>query len=159
MKTQPGRILPRPPSAADARRRRNIRGIVTSLAILVGLAVVTLLFHRPTEPEVLSVTLATALDDLFRPIEATEHYDPDATFFASVRLRHYRSDMELWARWSYEGQLITETLLETSDSGEGYAGFALRNDDPPWPSGHYTLEVVYQDRVLGSADFQVEALE
>lgn len=126
------------------------------------LAMAALLAACSSPLQVLSVTPATALDDLYQPVETTNVFGPQDTFFVSVQLRNYRPDMQVVARWRYEGQFITETTLVTGPLGdstkpyEGYAGFSLRNDNPPWPSGDYTVEIVYQDKVLGSAAFRVE---
>jgi len=43
--------------------------------------------------------------------------------------------MELFARWKYQGRLITETTLNTDDVGEGYAGFSLINENHPGRQG------------------------
>lgn len=138
------------------RRKKQVWGIVRSLLFLGGLVAIALWMNRSRPPEVLSVLPATALDDQYQPLEVTDTFGPDDTFFVSVELRGYRSDMALSARWLYEGELITETTLETANTGEGYAGFVLVNEAPPWPQGKYRVEIVYQDDVLGSAAFTVE---
>lgn len=138
------------------RRKRQRMGIARSVAFLVALVVLAVwMQQRPRPPEVLSVTPATALDDEFRPVEPTEVFGPEDTFFVSVELRNYQPGT-LGARWLYEGQVITEMMLDTTDTGDGYAGFVLRNDDPPWPTGQYTIEITYRGRVLESASFRVE---
>jgi hypothetical protein len=141
----------------EERRRRQIVGIIRSgafLAVIVVLGVVLAMRSRP--PQVVSVTLATALDDAYRPIETTTVYAPNDTFYASVQLRGYRQGMDLKARWRYDGTLIKETPLQTDTAGDGYAGFVLRNDAPPWPDGPYSVEIVYDGQVVGSAAFRVE---
>lgn len=146
-----------PPDQESVPRKPRVWGIVRSvmfLAALVGLAL--WMNRRPAPPTVLSVMPATAFDDAFRPIEVVDAYGPEDTFFISVELEGYDSSMELIARWLYEGQLITETTLATADSGVGYAGFVLRTEYPPWPAGRYTVEIVYEGEVLGSAAFRVE---
>jgi hypothetical protein len=125
------------------------------VAFLVALVGVGLLIRRPAPLRVLSVTPTRALDDLYRAVEPTDTFSPQDTFFVSVELQGYRPDMTLVARWRYEGEVITETELETTDSGSGYAGFALRSEALPWPAGEYSVEIVYQERVLGSATFRV----
>lgn len=141
----------------DARRRRAIWGLARSLiilAVLIALGVWIALRSRTIQ--VLEVVPATGLYDNYRPVEATTVFHPEDTFFASVQLSNYQPDMELFARWKYQGRLITETTLDTDYAGEGYAGFSLINDNPPWPVGSYTVEIVYRNEVLGSADFSVE---
>jgi hypothetical protein len=138
-------------------RRRYTMGIVRSVVMLVALIVLTVLLAlRSNRPEVLNVMPATALDDEMRPVERTSTYPPDAdAFFVSVELRGYAPDMPLAARWLHEGRLLIETPLSTDMTGEGFAGFVLRTDDPPWPVGGYEVEIVFRDSVLGSASFEV----
>lgn len=141
----------------EARRRRAVWGLVRSilvLAVLVALGVWMAL--RPRPPRVIEIVPATALYDTYQPVEATDVFHPDDTFFVSVKLSGFRSGMELFARWEYQGRLITETTLNTDDVGQGYTGFSLSNDNPPWAEGRYTVEIVYEGEVLGSADFRVE---
>jgi hypothetical protein len=132
------------PSQAEreqARLRRHRWGIARSVAMLAALVVLSIfLARRSAAPEVLSVTPAQALDADYRPVE----------------LRGYRPGMDLRARWHYEGQVITETPLDTSTAGDGYAGFSLSPQNPPeWPPGQYAVDIVYDDHVLSRAAFRV----
>ncbi len=139
------------------RVRRQRVGLIRSLILLAGLVALTVfLALRPHEPEVVNVIMATALDDAYRPVTVTDVYGPRDTFFASVELRGYQPEMELRARWRYEGQVIRETLLTTQQAGDGYAGFVLSNQGLPWPLGNWTVEIVYEGEVLGQATFRVE---
>ncbi len=141
----------------EESRKKQMVGIIRSaafLAVFVVLGVVLALRSRP--PRVTSVTLATALDDAYRPVDTTTVYAPEDTFFVSVQLQGFRQGMNLKARWRYDGGVIKETPLETDTSGDGYAGFVLRNDAPPWPDGPYSVEILYDGQVVGSAAFRVE---
>jgi hypothetical protein len=141
---------------AARRRGRQVRGIITSLVLLAALVAVTFMFRRIPALEVVSVVPATALDDRYRAVEAADVYGPGDTFFVSVQLKGYKPDMAISARWRYEGEVITETPLETVDAGEGYAGFALWNEASAWPVGRYMVEIVYQGESLASAAFSVQ---
>lgn len=141
----------------QARRRRAVWGLVRSilvLFVLIALGVWIALRTRP--PQVIEVVPATALYDTYRPVEVTDVFHPEDTFYVSVKLSDFRPGMELSARWKYQGRLITETTLNTDGAGDGYAGFSLVNDNPPWSEGPYSVEIVYDGDVLGSADFRVE---
>lgn len=137
------------------RRRSPLLGIgisVASLAALVALAVMM----SASNPQVTTIRLASALDDRFEPVTPTETFHPGDTFFASVKIAGYRSDQDIKARWRFEKDRIGETVLEThGTAGDITAGFSLSNTQP-WPAGRYTVEIVYGDKVLGSASFSVE---
>jgi hypothetical protein len=148
------------PSQAEreqARLRRHRWGIARSVAMLAALVVLSIfLARRSAAPEVLSVTPAQALDADYRPVDPVETFAPGDTFYISVELRGYRPGMDLRARWHYEGQVITETPLDTSTAGDGYAGFSLSPQNPPeWPPGQYAVDIVYDDHVLSRAAFRV----
>jgi hypothetical protein len=122
-----------------------------------GLTGVLLTPTLPPRPlEVIEVIPATALYDTYEPVAETDVFHPQDTFFISVKLSGFQPGMELSARWKYQGRLVTETDLSADDAGEGYAGFSLINDNPPWPAGEYTVEIVSGDAVLGGAAFRVE---
>jgi hypothetical protein len=132
--------------------------------LIVMVAIGATFAYRARPPRVLSVVPATGLYDNYRPIEATDIFHPDDTFFVSVQMDDFRRGMELAARWSYQGQVITETTLDPNRIAEGdgkgegkdFVGFLLMNDNPPWPVGDYTVEIIDGVEVLGSAEFRVE---
>lgn len=140
-----------------ARLHRHRWGIARSVAMLAALVVLSyFLARRSAAPEVLSVTPTRALDADYQPVEPVEVFAPGDTFHVAVELRGYRPGMDLRARWLYEGQVITETPLDTADAGDGYAGFSLSPQNPPqWPSGQYAVDIVYDDKVLSRAAFRV----
>jgi hypothetical protein len=157
MSTDENQTRPSQAEREQARQRRHWWGIARSVAMLAALVVLSIfLARRSAAPEVLSVTPAHALDAAYRPVEPAETFAPGDTFYVSVELRGYRTGMDLRARWLYEGQVITETPLDTPDAGDGYAGFSLSPENPPeWPPGQYAVDIVYEDHVLNRAAFRV----
>ena len=140
-----------------AQFRKGMRkGLLRTVLLLIGLIAVSVLMARRNRPEVLAVIPATALDDLYRPVEVTDTYSPDDVFFVSVEIENYDPYSPISARWLYEGDMIAETPLEIEGMVDRYAGFALRSDVAPWPAGDYTVEIVYKNRVLEEASFRVE---
>jgi hypothetical protein len=101
--------------------------------------------------------MATALDDAYHPVETTTIYKPEDTFAVSVTVKDYRGDEPLIARWFYQGAKITDTPLAGDLKGDITAGFVLQNQNPPWPSGGYSVEILYKDQILGSTVFTVKA--
>ncbi len=155
-------LTPRPPGqtaeerAAERQRRQRI-GIFRSLAMLVALVGLAIWMTRgPGGLEVLSLQTASDLADDFSPIGPTTTYAPGDTFYLSADLRGYRPGMDVRARWLYGEQVITETPLIVQNSGDGYAGFALSPEDPPeWPQGAYRVELMYEDQVVDTTQFEV----
>ena len=141
------------------RKAAQRTGIIRSLVMLAGLiALAVWMGIRGRGPQVESVTPAQALDDAYRPVEATDTFGPTDTFFVAVQISNYEPSMNVTATWRYEGDVITTTPLSTDTSGEGFAGFSLSPSDPPqWPSGSYNIEIFYNDDMpLGSAEWTVE---
>lgn len=128
---------------------------------MLVLATVAMLFVSPlrrSELTVRSITPAKALDMAYRPIQATESFSPYDTFYMSVELKNYHAGAPLYARWYYEDRDITQTSLNVDLNGDIFAGFVLRNDQPPWPPGAYRVDIIYQDTMIGSQTFRVERL-
>lgn len=139
----------------EARKRyANWRYLLAGL-LVIAVVVVIILFTIPRPPQVTGIMLASAFDESFRPVEVVEGYGPDDRFSVSLALQNYDPDDPLSARWYYGDTLITETRLGTRDAGDGYAGFELVNNNPPWPVGMYTVEVRWRDRVLAELSFEV----
>ena len=129
-------------------------GIAISLVSLALMVALVLLINRPA-PQVTKLVTASALDDGFEPVTATSTFKPGDTFFVSVTISNYRSDEDIKARWRFNGDTVGETPLEThSTAGHITAGFSL-SSQKPWPEGHYTVDILYGDTVLSSADFRV----
>jgi len=106
---------------------------------------------------VTKITSARALDSNFQPVAPTDRFGPGDTFYISVRLEGYRPGLALRAKWSYEGQPIHETQLDTAHIGDLYAGFSL-SSDAPWASGRYSIDIVLDSNVLATLSFRVKAL-
>lgn len=146
-------------STANAQSHIHKRraGLVRSIVFLLILVALWIAFSiQGRGPTVTKVVMATALDDQYHPVEITETYHPTDTFAVSVEVKHYRHDDPLVARWLYQGSEIKRTPLSSELAGNIDAGFVLHNSNPPWPIGRYRVEILYDDSVLGSADFSVE---
>ena len=139
----------------QGRPRRSPRyGIVISIVSLALLVVVALMFSR-SAPQVTKITTASALDDAFEPVDATDTFKPTETFFVSVKILNYQSGQDIRARWRFNGDTVGETSLETHGAvGDITAGFSLSSQQR-WPEGRYTVDIMYGDTVLSSAEFRV----
>jgi hypothetical protein len=140
----------------EGRRKANRQGIIRSVIMLILLTVIAVYMAiKPRDPEVLSITTATALDDNYEAVEAATTYTPDDTFFVSVEVIDFPQDAELTARWRYEGDVIRETVFESEVPGSGFIGFVLDSSEP-WPVARYSVEIVYEGKVLDSTQFWVQ---
>jgi hypothetical protein len=106
-------------------------------------------------PSVSEIVLSRGLSADYRPLAPTEHFTPDEPFHWSVLMRGLRPGVVVSARWLYGDQLIRRTDYVVQQSGNGYVGFELTNDRPPWPAGAYRVEILVDDEVAGSATFSV----
>jgi hypothetical protein len=137
-----------------------VLGIARSVLFLIALIGLAIFFsERSAVPTIQSITTATALDDDYHPVDTTTIYSPEDSFAVSVTVKDYRGDEPLIARWSYQGSKITDTPLTGDLIGDITAGFVLQNQNPPWPSGEYTVEILYKDETLGSMNFTVKAAD
>ena len=146
-----------PTIAAQSRIRKHRVGLIRSLVFLLILVALWIVFSiQGRGPTVTNVVMATALDDQYRPVHITQIYQPTDMFAVSVEVKNYRSADPLVARWLYEGGEIDRTPLSSDLTGNIHAGFVLQNINPPWPVGRYRVEILYDDEVLGIANFSVE---
>jgi hypothetical protein len=140
----------------EGRRKANRQGIIRSVIMLILLTVLAVYMAlKPRDPEVVSIITATALDEDYQPVEETDTYQPDDTFAVSVQVVDFPPDAELTARWRLEGDVIRETVFESEFSGSGYIGFVLDSSEP-WPAARYSVEIVYEGKVLDSTQFWVK---
>ncbi len=137
------------------KRYRKWHYLLAAGLFAIALPAVVYLFIAPRPPGVTEIMLVSAFDETFRPVEIVEGYGPNDRFSVSIALQNYDPDDPLSARWYYDDSLITETWLGTQDAGDGYAGFELVNNNPPWPVGTYAVEVYWRDQVLAGLSFEV----
>ncbi len=102
-----------------------------------------------------SVTMSYALDADYRPMQPTEHYAPQSRFYCAALVRGLRPGMVVSARWLYQGNLIKRTDYVVQQTGNGYVGFELTNDKPPWPEGQYSVEILIDHVHAGGTAFTV----
>ncbi len=140
----------------EGRRRANRHGIVRSVVMLILLTVIAVYMAiRPRDPQILSITTAAALDDNYEAVDPTGTYAPGDTFFVSVEVIDFPQDAELTARWRYEGEVIRETVFESEVPGSGFIGFVLDSSEP-WPVANYSVEIVYEGKMIESTRFEVK---
>jgi len=138
------------------KRRSARRAVLLIIGAGLLLALLLAVASRPRPPRVLSIVTATALDDTYRPIATTEVDGPEDVVDLSVERQGDRPNPPIRARWLDGSQVITEMDLAGSSSGDGFAGFELRNERPPWPTGEYRVEVWWKEQRLSSLSFRVE---
>ena len=104
-----------------------------------------------------SITLSHGLGPDYRPLAPTARFAADEKFYCAALMRGLSPNMVVSARWVYadKDQLIKRTDYVVKQTGNGYVGFELANDRPPWPSGRYRVEILVDHRTAGSADFTV----
>jgi hypothetical protein len=140
----------------EGRRKAQRQGIIRSVVMLILLTVLAVYMAlKPREPEVLSITTATALDENYQPVETTDTYSPEDTFFVSVEVIDFPPDAKLTARWRLEGDVIRETVFESEVPGSGFIGFVLDSSEP-WPVARYSVEIVYEGKMIESTQFEVK---
>jgi len=108
-----------------------------------------------TGPVVESVTPSHGLGGDYRPLEPAENFAPEETFYCAVLMRGLQPGVVVSARWLYQGNLVKRTDYVVQQTGNGYVGFELANDSPPWPAGQYSVEILVDHSRAGTAGFTV----
>jgi hypothetical protein len=145
--------------STTSRSPLNRRLILSAIFLLILFIFLIIFFSFNSlnrQPIIKEVRVAAALDDQFRPIGVTDVYAPENDFFVSVEVTNYDGTDPLIARWLYEGKEITQTRLASQLAGTLHVGFTLHNENPPWPTGRYRVDILYNDKILESATFEVQ---
>jgi hypothetical protein len=106
-------------------------------------------------PAVQHIALSHGLSSDYSPLAETDHFASQETFYGAVQFGGLRPGVVVSARWLYGDQLIKRTDYVVQQNGNGWVGFELSNDHPPWPAGEYHLEILVDHTRVGSADFRV----
>ncbi len=106
-------------------------------------------------PSVSTITLSHGLAANYSPLAPTEHFGANEAFYLAVLLTGLRPGTVVSARWLYGDNLIKRTDYVAQQTGNGYVGFELTNDRPPWRAGAYRVEVLVDHEAAGSAAFSV----
>jgi hypothetical protein len=84
----------------------------------------------------------------------TTRFKPDDTIYASV-LTDRTGSSTIRARWSYNGQMVSETEKRVSYKGDAATEFHFQSAGG-FPRGDYKVEIFVDGQPTASRDFRVE---
>ena len=84
----------------------------------------------------------------------TTRFKPDDTIYASV-LTDRTGSSTIRARWSYNGQMVSETEKRASYKGNGVTEFHFQSAGG-FPPGDYKVDIFVDGQPVVSRDFRVE---
>lgn len=147
-----GRDEPASPAAPAAQPDET--PAATQSAPMAGMSAPT----PPAPVVVTGVDLGNALGADQRVERPMTSFGPGDTIHASVATQAAGpggARARLVARWTYQdGQVVDELGEEYAFSGEGRTAFRISNADG-WPTGTYKLEVLLDDEVVQTRQFEV----
>ena len=84
----------------------------------------------------------------------TTRFKPDDRIFASV-LTDDTGSSRIAARWTYNGQMVSEEERRVSYKGAGATAFEFKSASG-FPVGDYKVEILVDGQSVASRDFRVE---
>ena len=107
-------------------------------------------------PSIADITLTTALNTDYCPVDEVTVYSPEEDFNCSVRASNLGSGSIITFRWYFGEQLVEEANYRFETGGSGCAGNEMKCVSPcPWPRGGYRVEVYLDGRLERTAAFAV----
>ncbi len=100
------------------------------------------------------VVMTRGVDEYLRPLEPTNTFAPEETFYCSVQVQDLREGTILAAKWYQGSDLIGEEQAMLSQAFSGHLKFKLAPVGV-WEVGDYALEVYLDGELAGSATFEV----
>ncbi|MHB1348114.1 MAG: hypothetical protein ACYCXK_11565, partial [Candidatus Humimicrobiaceae bacterium] len=99
--------------------------------------------------KILSVSLASEVNDIQEPLKTTQEFDSGSAIYACVQLNYIIPGDKLLAKWFDEsGNVLFENPLELKDSfyQTSWIAFTLESaNDKPLPEGNYKVEIYLND--------------
>ena len=84
----------------------------------------------------------------------TTRFKPDDRIFAAV-LTDQTGASTIAARWSYNGQMVSEEARKVSYKGPGVTAFEFKSASA-FPGGDYKVEILVDGQSVTSREFRVE---
>jgi len=84
----------------------------------------------------------------------TTRFKPDDRIFAAV-LTDQTGSSTITARWTYNGQMVSEESRKVSYKGQGATAFEFKSASE-FPVGDYKVDVLVDGQSVASRDFRVE---
>jgi len=141
--TARGTILP---SYINNVRRQNTAAIVICLVALLGGC------SKPLH--VGTLQLGSRLNGDNTVATHTTRFKPDDKIYAAV-LTADTGSSTIAARWTYNGQMVSEEERRVSYKGAGATAFEFKSASG-FPIGDYKVEILVDGNPVASRDFRVE---
>ena len=84
----------------------------------------------------------------------TTRFKPDDRIYAAV-LTGETGSSTIAARWSYNGQMVSETERKVSYKGQAATAFEFKSASG-FPAGDYKVDILVDGQPAASRDFRVE---
>jgi len=113
--------------------------------------------------KILSVSLASEVNDKKEPVNATQEFKSGATLYACVQMNYLIPGDVLLAKWYDEsGAILFENPMELKDSfyKTSWIAFSLESaSDKPLPAGNYRVEIYLNDALYNEYKFTIAAAQ
>ena len=130
---------------------KNVRRPITTSAVLI--LVITLgACSKPLH--VATLQLGNRLNGDSTVANHTTRFKPDDKIYAAV-LTDDTGSSTIGARWTYNGQMVSEEERKVSYRGAGATAFEFKSASG-FPVGNYTVEIFVDGQSVASRDFRVE---
>ena len=111
--------------------------------------------------KILSVSLASEVNDKMEPVKTTQEFNPGDIVYACIQINYLIAGDKVLAKWfDASGTSFYETPLELKDSFYGTSWIALTlegADDKPLPEGQYKVEIYLNDAKYNEFQFSIIA--
>lgn len=130
---------------------KKVRRPITTAALLV--LVITLgACSKPLH--VATLQLGNRLNGDSTVANHTTRFKPDDKIYAAV-LTDNTGSSRIGARWTYNGQMVSEEERRVSYRGAGATSFEFKSASA-FPVGDYKVEILVDGQQVASRDFRVE---
>ena len=130
---------------------KNVRRPITAAALLV-LAITLGACSKPLH--VATLQLGNRLNGDSTVATHTTRFKPDDKIYAAV-LTDNTGSSRIGARWSYNGQMVSEEERSVSYKGAGATSFEFKSASG-FPVGAYKVDILVDGQPVASRDFRVE---
>ena len=130
---------------------KNVRRPITAVAGLI-LAITLGACSKPLH--VATLQLGNRLNGDSTVATHTTRFKPDDRIYAAV-LTDNTGTSRIGARWTYNGQMVSEEERRVSYKGAGATAFEFKSASG-FPVGDYKVEILVDGQPVSSRDFRVE---
>lgn len=166
------KVILREPNVTDPQQA-VVNLVRRAVAVVSGIPETTPTVHHTASPtetptrtpqadanmRVAGAVACRSVDSRGAPINKTDVFDPEDTFYVSMEVYGLHVGTVIEARWFHGSEAVTTAHITSDKEGDYYAWFSVPPEKKRWAAGRYRVNILLNGRYQTSVPFRVSDQE